>query len=369
MSDVFDARDPDPARRRLLLEWLAAHAAYVYHPREARERLAASGRPGDLLNDAPAAVPDESRCQAWLRQLARLGVRAVPRCSAAYPEPLARLSDGPLVLLVRGDVRLLRAPGVAVVGARAPTVYGRRVAHELGFALGRAGWVVTSGLARGIDAAAHAGALEAGGASLAFQGCGPDQVYPREHAGLVDRLLQRGGVATELPLGSPPRAGHFPLRNRLISAVSRAVVVVEARERSGSLVTAGHAADQGVEVFAVPGPITSPASRGALRLLREGAAPLTQVQDLLDALGPGPPPQVTAGAAAAVAGGALAPELQRIVSLLEREPLAADDLARRLGQPAAVLAGQLVRLELEGRVAQDRDGRLQLVSPLRGPRL
>ncbi len=218
------------------------------------------------------------------RKLARIRARLLPFSSDAYPERLRRLVDAPPLLVVRGDPSVLRAPAVAIVGARAATHYGRTVARDLAATLARAGLVVVSGLAVGVDAAAHEGALEAGGLTVAFQACGPDRVYPAVHRRLADRIARAGAVVSELPPGTPPRSPHFPLRNRLISASSLAVVVVEARRRSGSLITARHAADQGVDVFAVPGPITAPTSQGPNRLIQDGAIPLLTPTDILEPL-------------------------------------------------------------------------------------
>jgi DNA processing protein len=244
---------------------------------------------------------------------------------------------------------------VAVVGARAPSAYGRRVARELGGALARRGLVVVSGLARGIDAEAHEGALAAGGVTVAVQGRGPDDVYPRAHRELAARIARAGAVVSELPPGAPPRPAHFPLRNRLIAGLAACVVVVEARERSGSLSTARHALDQGSEVLAVPGPIHAPTSRGTNRLLVDGARPCLGIDEILVALGTParrprrrPPPE---------AGSPL-------LAALEDEPATPDELARRLGRPPQTLARELLELELEGAVARDRDGCLRVVPAL-----
>jgi DNA processing protein len=226
---------------------------------------------------------------------------------------------------------------------------------------------VVSGLARGVDAAAHEGALEAG-ATLAFQACGPDRLYPPEHRRLAGRIARRGAVVSELPLGTPPRPAYFPLRNRLISGLAEAVVVVEARERSGSLVTARHAAEQGTDVYAVPGPITAPTSRGPHRLLRDGAIPLTTPEDLLEDLKLRPAP----GGGAHVllrqspAAAPADPLARAVLAALEDAPLTRDELARRLGSPVGALRAALSMLELEGRVTEDRDGRLTCASPRGG---
>jgi len=282
----------------------------------------------------------------------------VPWPSPLYPERLRRLADAPPLLWVRGRVESLSEPAVAIVGARAATAYGRAVARALAAALARAGLAVVSGLARGVDAEAHGGALEVEGVTVAVQGCGPDRVHPRAHATLAQRIAAKGAVASEFPPGTAPRAPHFPLRNRLISGLARAVIVVEARERSGSLGTARHAADQGVEVLAVPGPIDAPTSRGTNRLLRDGARPLLDVRDVLDALG------IEARVAPAAPGtgaasGSASEAARAVLACLADGPLDRDALARRLAKPPQALAAALLELELAGLVACDRDGRLR----------
>jgi DNA processing protein len=258
---------------------------------------------------------------------------------------------------VRGDLGALLAPSVAVVGARAATLYGRSVARELAAGLAAAGAVVVSGLARGIDAEAHRGALDAGGRTVAVLPCGPDLLYPPEHRGLAEAISARGAVVTELPLGTRPRRPLFALRNRLISGLARAVVVVEARRRSGSLITARHAADQGADVFAVPGPITAPTSEGPNRLLRDGAGVVLEARDVLEPLGLAAAPARSQAATGEPGRAAL----REICALLRRAPLTRDELCRRLARAPEDLAPDLLELELEGRVAEDRDGRLRVL--------
>jgi DNA processing protein len=216
--------------------------------------------------------------------------------------------------------------------------------------------MVVSGLARGIDAAAHEGALEAGGATIAFQACGPERVYPAQHRALAGRIGAQGAVVTELPVGTPPRAAYFPLRNRLISALAEAVVVVEARERSGSLVTARCAADQGVEVWAVPGPLDAPTSVGPNRLIQQGAGLLLEAGDVLQALGI----EAREPCAPAQDGRPQGPLARAILRALRHRPQPRDELAAALASPPAALAAALLELELAGRVREDRDGRLRV---------
>jgi DNA processing protein len=349
--ELLDPGDPAPAARAELTAWLALQRELAWRPREAAERLAqAAGL------DVDRRAPDDPA----LPLLARLGVRGLPLLSPRYPERLRRLGDPAPLLWVQGDPGALAGPCVAIVGPRAATHYGRGVARALARALAGAGLVVVSGLARGVDAEAHEGALEAGGRTVAFQACGPDLVYPAAHRGLAARIAESGAVVSELPPGTPPLPPHFPLRNRLISGVSLAVVAVEARERSGTLVTVRHAAEQGVEVLAVPGPIDAPTSRGTNRLLRDGAKPLLDVRDVLSAIGmrvrpPAPRPRVSTG---------LSPLAREVLAALVDAPADRDGLCRRLARRPAELASALLELELGERVEEGRDGRLR---PLRPP--
>jgi len=291
------------------------------------------------------------------------GAAALPILSPAYPERLKRLPDAPPLLLVRGDVGALTARSVAIVGSRAATVYGLCAAREFAGELAREGITIVSGLAFGVDAAGHRAALEAGGRTVAVQACGIDIVYPAVHAELASEIAASGAVVSEFALGTRPLRAYFPLRNRSISALSRAVIVVEARERSGSLITARLAADQGVDVFAVPGPITAPTSAGTNRLLRDGAWVAVEPSDVLDVLG------IHAASPAERAAQKCSADAQsaQIIETLQAQPESRDELARRLGYSPAKLAVTLLRLELEGCVAEDRDGRLRVVLPTSGP--
>jgi DNA processing protein len=363
-------------------------ATFAFRPEDACRALAANSAPEALLSSAPTAALAETELGRRARALARIHARLLPLPSSAYPERLRRLADAPPLLVVRGDPGVLRKPAVAIVGARAATHYGRSVARDLAATLARAGLVVVSGLAVGVDAAAHQGALEAGGLTVAFQACGPDRVYPAVHRRLADRIARAGAVVSELPPGTPPRSPHFPLRNRLISASSVGVVVVEARSKSGSLITARHAADQGVDVFAVPGPITATTSQGPNRLIQEGAIPVLTPDDILEPLSrtlalplidrqprdPGAPagdPAVM-GAQRKAAERATAgdvPATRSILAALRDTPMSRDQLARKLGVSGPDLALGLIQLELEGLVAEERDGRLHAIAPLGGSRL
>jgi DNA processing protein len=218
-----------------------------------------------------------------------MDVTRIERRDPGYPPLLAQLHDPPVGLFVRGSSDSLRKPAVAVVGARSCSAYGAQVARLLGRELAAAGLVVVSGLARGIDGEAHRGALEAGGTTLAVLGCGIDRDYPRAHAGLAARIRESGAVVSEYPAGTEPAPWRFPARNRIIAGLSLATVVVEARERSGALITSDFALELGREVFAVPGEITAALSAGTNDLIRQGASPLLSPHDVLSALGIEPP--------------------------------------------------------------------------------
>jgi DNA processing protein len=265
----------------------------------------------------------------------------------AYPVLLAAIHDPPRELFVRGmRTDLLARPCVAVVGARACTRYGAHVARSLGRELAAAGAVVVSGLARGIDGEAHRGALEATGATIAVLGCGIDRDYPRAHVDLARRIAAEGLIASEYPPGVEPAPWRFPARNRIVAGLSAATVVVEARERSGALITAEFALEEGREVLAVPGEITSGLSAGTNALIRQGAAPLLSVDDVLEAVGlerPSAAPPEVGGHASAV------------LAELRAGATDVDELARRTGLSVADVAAALVELELAG-LASGADG-------------
>lgn len=357
VPDLLDPSDPRPTARATLGDWLALQRALGLKPELAVDLLRRYLDPRRALAASSSALPRFDR-PAEVAALARAGAVGVPVISPVYPARLAALTDPAPLLLVRGDVAVLSEPAVAIVGARAATVYGKQVARSIAADLAREGIVIVSGLARGIDAEAHRGALEAGGRTVAVQACGIDRVYPPEHRTLADQIAESGAVMTELPLRTSPRRAFFPLRNRLISGLCAAVVIVEARERSGSLITATHAANQGRDVFAVPGPITAPSSQGTNRLLRDGAFVALGADEILDELGVvrGSRPRRREG------GGPVGP-LREILDALADEPASRDELTRRLGREIAQLSVELLELELDGRIEEDRDGRLRVVDP------
>jgi len=232
---------------------------------------------------AMAEVPEASRIVDVCRSR---GVLIVPSGDDSYPGLLARIDDPPQLLFVRGDLQPCDSLAVAIVGARHATAYGKRVAAQLAGGLARAGYTVVSGLARGIDAAAHRGALDAGGRTIAVLGTGVLNIYPVEHADLAAEIIGRGAVVSEAPPFAEPHPGAFPQRNRIVSGLSLGTIVVEAAERSGALITARLAAEQGREVFAVPGQIDCRMARGCHGLIRDGVKLVESVDDVLEELGP-----------------------------------------------------------------------------------
>jgi len=246
---------------------------------EVLPRLARRGERGKTVT-----APTRAEAEAELAALGRAGARLVCWGEPGYPSALSAIEDAPPVLIVLGQAETLQRPTIAMVGARNASANGRRLARDLAAELGQGGLVVVSGLARGIDAAAHLGALETG--SIAVVAGGVDVVYPAENRGLYEALAHRGAVVAELPLGTEPQARHFPRRNRIISGMALGVVVVEAAARSGSLITARFALEQGREVFAVPGSPLDPRSRGCNDLLRQGATLTESAADVLSQLGP-----------------------------------------------------------------------------------
>jgi DNA processing protein len=352
-----DVLDPREARERgLLALWLGAQRRYALHPERTPPALQTARTAEEVARASERDAGAEALALRDCGVLARAGARGVPISSALYPERLRRLADAPPLLLVRGNPALLLVRAVAMVGARACTQYGRGVAGELAAAAARAGLLVVSGLARGIDATVHEAALAAGGASLAFLPCGIEQVYPASHRRLASALAERGAVVSEFPVGTPPLRPYFPLRNRLISALSEAVVVVEARLASGTLTTARHAANQGVDVLAVPGSVHSPTSAGPHRLLRDGAGIVTCASDLLEALGIEAKPELASPPAGDPAP-TLSPLASRTLARLREAPGERESLAAALALSDAELASALVELELAGAACEERDGR------------
>ncbi len=291
--------------------------------------------------------------EAELEQLARLNARLVTQTDTAYPERLRQIHDPPPFLYIRGRFTSQDDLTIAIVGARTASPYGRKMARELAHELAGCGVCVVSGLARGIDSEAHQASLEAGGRTIAVLGSGLDVVYPREHIALAERIAESGAVVSEFAFGSQPEAGNFPYRNRVISGISLGTVVVEATEKSGSLITAQCALDQNREVFAVPGPVTASRSRGPHRLIKDGAKLVESIDDILSEIAPAlartDRAEKNETSASVVP---LEPDEERLFQLFPEEAVQVDTLITGSGlEPARVLE-VLLGLELKGIVTQ-----------------
>lgn len=336
-----------------------------------REAMAAAGGLAPLVEagprgwralgldpDAIAAV-DARQIAADLDWLARDHHHLLHVEHPDWPALLRDEPSAPVALFVHGDPEELGRPQVAVVGARRATPQGLDNARDFAAGLARAGLVVTSGLALGIDGAAHAGALDAGGLSVAVAATGPDLVYPARHRELARRIVAEGALVSEFPVGTGVRPEHFPRRNRVISVLALGVLVVEAAERSGSLVTARHAAEQGRELFAIPGSIHNPMARGCHRLIRDGAKLVESVDDILEEIAPLLPAAIARPAGQpepSDAGEALDPDARELLAALPDAPTSVDALCGALGWHAGRAQAALLALELSGLAARTPDG-------------
>jgi DNA processing protein len=292
---------------------------------------------------------DSFDAQATRAAMAAAGVELVTRDCPAYPKLLAETEGSPPMLFVQGRLDSGDAQAVAIVGTRKCTPYGRQVARRLAADLARRGFCVVSGMAEGIDAEAHLGALEAGGRTIAVMASGPDVTFPSSHRGLREQLAEAGAVVTEYAFGSPPLRERFPERNRLISGMSLGTVVVEAPRRSGALITARLAAEQGRGVFAVPGPIDSPASLGCHSLIRDGAELVETAEDIVEGLGimleAVPPRRNTA-----IAAGDLSAEERQILDVLSFDPRHVDAITEQTGLGLPTVNSTLMMLEMKALV-------------------
>jgi DNA processing protein len=303
--------------------------------------------------------PDWSGAEADLRWLEADDHHLLALGEPDYPALLAEIPDPPPLLFVHGDPRALSLPQLALVGSRNPTSTGQRAAHDFAAHLAGAGLAITSGLALGVDGAAHQGALDAGGITLAVMGTGPDRIYPARHRDLAHAIVERGALVTEFPLGTPPLPDHFPRRNRLISGLSLGTLVVEAALRSGSLITARFALEQGREVFAIPGSIHNPLARGCHALIRQGAKLVETAQDIAEELG------ALSGACATGPGTQdsreapeeLSEEYRQLLDSMGYDPVSVDELVSRCGLTAKALSSMLLLLELQDYVASSAGGR------------
>lgn len=331
---------PGLGRKRLLrlLEVFASAEAILadpaaWHRRAGIEPTLAAGIPG----------PDDPRLARACIDLEELGAGLLPYSDPEYPPLLRSIPDPPALLYRRGKL----PPGetLAVVGSRRASDAGRRLTFELCAELAAREITIVSGLARGIDTAAHLGALEGGGVSVGVLGCGIDRIYPPENERLFFRLLERGAILSEYPLGTPPLSGHFPGRNRIISGLSRGVLIVEAAQGSGSLITAEFALEQGREVFAIPGSVVSPVSRGVNQLLKDGAHLVTGVDDILSVLWPQARPRQERQREEAFAE-TLGGNARRLYDCLEETPVHIDYLVRKSGLTPMEVSAILLHLEL-----------------------
>ena len=370
-----------------LRDWLMALRTPGLGPVGLRERLVtADGRIGEVLRriqrDASSLgaealawlqQPDEARLAADLAWLGEPGHRLMRCTDEDFPPPLETIPQPPAALFVAGDASLLLRPQVAIVGARSASAAGKTNARAFARYLAQAGFMITSGLADGIDGQAHEAALEAGQPTIAVIGTGPDLVYPRKHRELSARVAAEGALVSEFPPGTAARADHFPRRNRIIAGLSLGTVVIEAGLQSGSLITARLAGEQGREVFAVPGSIHNPLARGCHRLIRDGARLVESASEIAETLVPAAralgaelalrlerAPAASAGRARPASGGWRDdPQYQRLMDVLGYDPTALDELAARTGQGASELSSMLLMLELEGCVEGLPGGRYQ----------
>ena len=365
-----------------LLAWLRLTLTPGVGPVTARRLLATFGLPAEIWSQSEAAlaqVVGHKLAQALLAEPADLQAQYRLTCEwldppnatahrgcltladPEYPQGLLETADPPLLLYLQGDLASLHSPrALGVVGSRNPTPQGLANARAFGLALSDAGVCVVSGLALGVDGAAHTGALEGSGPTLAVVGTGLDRVYPKQHLELAHRIAARGALVSELPIGTPPVSSNFPKRNRLIAGLSRGTLVVEAALQSGSLITARLASEMGREVFAIPGSIHSPQSRGCHALIKQGAKLVESAQDILEELGWDAPHSSDGpsalGHAAAPGDSGLEPAL---LVAMGHDPVSFDALQARCGLGTAQLQAQLLELELDGTVARLPGGLFQ----------
>ncbi len=294
-----------------------------------------------------------------LKKVEKLGFALVPFGDERYPPLLSQIPDPPLVLYVRGRAESLSTPTVAIVGTRKCSRYGRETTRRIAGELVAVGITVVSGLALGIDGEAHEGALEAGGTTVAVLGSGVDEIYPPEHVRLAGRVEVAGAVVSEFPLGSKPRKENFPRRNRIISGLSLGVLVMEAPVRSGALITARTASEQGREVFAVPGRVDNPNASGCLALIKDGAKLTTSVKDIIEEIAPQLMNKLGDAQASEKPEAALdlTDEERKVLEVLDKDPVALDTVIVESGLEPSVVSGVLTRLQLRYLVEQSPGNR------------
>lgn len=332
------------ARLRLLLEAFGdAKTAWQASP-SALRNAGLSSKLVETLVQVRSSVDLES---VWQR-LEKQGINVITWEDKHYPRRLREIDQPPPVLYVRGGLSLEDEWAVAVVGTRRVTPYGRQITEQVATTLAHSGVTVVSGLAHGVDAIAHQAALNAGGRTVAVLGCGVDRIYPPENRHLAERILEHGALLSDYAPGTPPEAVNFPPRNRIISGLSMAVVVIEAGERSGALITAEFSAEQGREVFAVPGNINAPQSAGTNRLIQQGAHPLLDVRDILESLDLD---LVTEQQTARKVIPADALEA-KLLSVLSQQPMHVDEIRNQADMPIEKISAALTVMELKGLVRQ-----------------
>lgn len=306
----------------------------------------------DKIAEKISAGPDASMTEATLDWLRSEHNHLVTLADAEYPQALLQIADPPPLLYAKGQLKWLNTPAIAVVGSRNASPQGEKNAEDFAQALANHGYTIISGLALGIDGAAHRGALKANGATIAVVGTGLDIVYPSRHRDLAHQIAERGLILSEFPLGTPSRAQNFPRRNRIISGMARGCLVVEANVQSGSLITARLAAEQGREVFAIPGSIHSPVSKGCHQLIKQGAKLVDNIQDIVDELGIITRENISTETQTS-------PEANPLLDSMGFEPVTMEVLLERSGLTSENLSAMLLMLELESKVASLPGGRYQ----------
>jgi DNA processing protein len=376
--------DPIPASRSVdfnscLTDWLRLEGARGVGLRTAHQLLEAFGSPRAIFEAGHAALaaqvgpalartlcapPERATSEligttlAWLQAPSH---HVLALGDACYPQALANIPDPPLLLYIKGRIDLLARPALAIVGSRNATVQGKANAAAFATALSDAGVCIVSGLALGIDAAAHEGALRGAGSTIAVVGTGADLFYPARNRTLAERIGSEGCIVSEYALGTPPTSGNFPRRNRIISGLSSGVLVIEAAAQSGSLITARVAAEQGREVFALPGSIHAPLAKGCHRLIRDGARLVETVSEVLEAMQVSPLAMPAASNKAAANGLPTETDCTDLLAQLGHEPLDVDELLERLDTDIGQLSMGLLALEMAGMIERLPGGKVQRI--------
>lgn len=361
---------PDVGNRQQLAPWIALCHVPGLGRRDLFRLLQAFGAPQAVLDATPAqlrgvvgadvaariaAAPDAAQIDQVMLWLQQPGNHLITLADPHYPQTLLEIADPPPLLYAKGQLHWLNTPAIAIVGSRNASPQGENNAQEFARALAQHGYTIVSGMALGIDGAAHRGALSANGATIAVVGTGLDIVYPARHRDLAHQIAERGLLLSEFALGAPSRTHHFPRRNRIISGLSMGCLVVEANVQSGSLITARLAAEQGREVFAIPGSIHSPLAKGCHQLIKQGAKLTDGIQDIIDELGP-----VTADFAAPTQPDAAeTPPAHPLLDLMGYDPVSVETLLERSELTSDGLSSMLLMLELENKIAALPGGRYQ----------